>query len=228
MPNFFKRSPFISRRIDRVIFATQFVGGFIGLCVRFAQFGFLDFWIGGTIASPVGLVLGILCEKRATNEAKIAGSRVWLAGFITLFLAASSCFFVIPMVANAKANLKKLSTLQDNSIDQIRVYTPFRLKLLLAIDDEKTLSGFIVAAHDAQLNYHGKVSADKTVETWWIDIILRDGPTLELEWSHRSDAPDTGYGMFIATTNNSVSNRGQFISRNLRSWFRENVEKGLR
>lgn len=53
----------------------------------------------------------------------------------------------------------------------------------------------------------------------WFVISLRAGREIELEMPHRQDVPERVFGRFVETTPNSLKNRGDFLSSDLRSWF---------
>jgi len=229
MPSLFGRSPYISRLTDRVVIATQLVGGLVGVTIGYAQFWFLDFWLGAGIATPFGIILGMAWEFRAGDKADVAWHRAWFAvGVLSVVIVAFAFFLIIPMTTTAKTNIRLLSIIPQGSVEQIRLYTPYRSNLLATVDDKKALSGFVTAARDIRLHYPGQLGRNEHVEEWWVVVELIDDQTVELVWTHRSDSPDTVEGMFIETTPRSMTNHGQFISTNLRIWFTEHIQTQLR
>ena len=123
-----------------------------------------------------------------------------------------------------------MSTLQPDSLRRIFVETPYRTDVLATIDEKNALSDFVDAARDVRLDYIGSLSYKRKGpgETWWVFVQLDDGSELKLEWVHFEASPHDVRGMFIHTTANSMSNRGEFVSANLRQWFSKHVEKRLK
>ena len=58
----------ITRSIDRKFIAMQLAGSVAGLAVGAIGFPFLDFYIGGALASPVAVTLAVALELRKQKQ----------------------------------------------------------------------------------------------------------------------------------------------------------------
>lgn len=230
-------STIITRTIDRRIIAIQLAGGIVGLAVAQMDFWFLDFWIGGALASPIAILLAVAWELRIKepedspselDSESIPLNRVGLAIVISILLAGMAVLQIQDSRV-AQTNLTKLSKLPAESVRRIDIRMPFTDEVILEIEDPEAIRDFAVAARDAQTNWMARIEDSEHIQPKHVTVVAKTGESWSFEWSQSSRT--RMFGMFIEVTEDAewitVSKRGKFASTSLRDWFRKHVEPHL-
>jgi hypothetical protein len=225
------RRPFLnitgSPRIDRAMFCMTILGGVISLLIGYAEFGFLDFWLGAAIGSPIGLMWGITLEERDRSSTFKNWPRVWGILLLVSAIAIVGGAQIIFTVATAKANVENLATLKSGQILRIDFRRLNGGNSFASIHEPVALEEFSVAARDAIISFPGSVGADESFQEWSVKVVLSDGNTIAFQWSHRGKCPATMDGMFLNPDSTTIINKGEFSSTTLRAWFRKYVKPRL-
>jgi hypothetical protein len=207
-------------RILAAVAALQLLGSGVALLIGFHYSAFMNFWLGGCLATPLGFFVGLLWHLSEPQRRR--GTRVEVVvflGVIAVGLGAAALVGSLPEMAKEMTSLGALQTLPDGAIERISVYDRYGETLLLQIDDKTALSGFVLACRNAKgyLPNHPVYA-----ESWY--LVLQGEQRVELECHYQQGDPDEVVGYFVRKTRNSTSYFGTFISRDLRPWFQQHIE----
>lgn len=242
----FGMRPFISKRTDVLTVAALFGGGSIGLLVGTliselnggivlnSPMLFRFVWIGGVVFLPLAVFGGIVAEVHRETLGYSRSYINWENARIGVVMSSIIFFFailvIIPLTVSNIYYANYLRSLPIYSVRKIEVYpskfTPHDHPIIIFLDDPKVLSDFVEAARDVRVEHAGRLAgslAGGTSEGWNLVILFNDEKRMRLDWSHRSDYPNSVVGHFYKFNSESTINRGDFISDNLRDWFDQHV-----
>ena len=226
MSGFFTYRPIISNRVDVTLITTSILCGILSVVIGYEESWFADFWMGGVLGLPIGLAIGVAWEWRRKGATTLRSKQIWVSAVASLVLSGFAVFHEIPRAVVARRSVQALRTLPIDSVVRIEFSEPFGNRIIATIDDENSLSDFAIAARDVRILHPGKGALNNRSE-WWVLVVLQDGERFKLEWTIYDRSPNV-IGRFIKTTPNSVSNQGNFLSVDLRTWYSRYVEPEFR
>ena len=208
--------------IWRIVICTMFfqmVGSIITLFAQYSYNPFLNLWIGGAIATPIGFVFGLSWQLiNPARRSEMPVQTTVFIGVIAVVLGGIAVFQEIPDLTKENKLLASLKSIECNSIKQIRITNIDDDKLVKVIESRDAIKEFCMACSDV----HGNMlNHPSYISSWY--VVIEGKPVFELECNFEKSNKAELIGQFVEKKDNLTRYYGSFASINMRDWFNKNL-----
>ena len=207
-------------RLLLLLLAAQLLGTLLGWLLLPWYSGFTNSWIGGTVAAPVGFLLGLwwqLASRHRRRRTRL--DLVLLIGVLTCIVAPISSLAAMRSERDFQSRLDAFRALPADSVQRITCYDKYGREKLLTIKDPEALEAFTRACRDAK-GY--SPNHPHYWESWY--VVLEGEKTIELVCHFQQGRGNQLVAYFVRKRGDSTTYSGSFISTDLRPWFEKHVE----
>ena len=205
-------------RIVVGVVVLQILGGIVGAVMNVHYMMFMNVWVGGAVATPVGFAVGLYWHLASRPRPMTPKVLVTFLGLIAVVIGGASIFVGLKMSAAMK-NLAALRSLPPGSITRIVVYGKYGDGKLFEISDPSILIAFEKACTDVEGYSPNHPSYS---DSWRIELIGESQKTLNCHY--RRGAPNRVCGKIVRTKGISAGLFGSFQSVQLRKWWASFIE----
>lgn len=208
-------------RLLLAVVICNLLGGLIGRLVGPHHSAFMNWWMGGALAGPVGFVIGWRWQRadderwRTTPKGLVA-----FLGLLAAAVAAMCVVFAIPDAHETMRRLDRLTHLDASTVRRIEVYDRYGSKLIRAVDEPALIREFTDACRDAE----GHMPNHPRYTQYWY-VVVEGDRRQEYMCHFERNRPTQLDGDFVHQQGNTTTYYGSFTSVRLRSWFETHVLK---
>jgi len=198
-----------------------FFGSAVGLLLRISHESFMSLWLGGALATPVGVLLAWLLARWRGYTRKPGGvsTLCWL-GVISTATVGFAIFLEIPRLQEGQRRYELLQSLDAGEVKAIAIYDKYGERELRWITGAKDIAGFVSSCKDAKpwTPQHPRHS-----QSWY--VVLEGQERLELIFSTLEGSPGVVVGKYVEKRGNVTRYYGAFRSRRLHTWLMSTLDK---
>lgn len=201
---------------------TAIAGSCLGLAIGFSGLTFEDWWLGGALASPLGLLgaIAFVWRREKKHRRIMLGILFFFLGIQSL-VATSALFIDVPLLLKHRERIDHMRSLGPGDIARMEIYDDAAREpeLLKTITDRDVLDTFSAAVAD--LDPWSPQHPDYEGE-WY--VVLESEKKVELKLYLVRDAPGTVFGKFVRRRGSRTTYYGGFQSRGLYPWLKQVVQ----
>lgn len=194
--------------IPKEIFISQALGAILFLIIGVHEFWFINLWLGGVFAMPIGLSICVIKDRSFVK------TRNFFLGAAT-FVA---CLLIIPFIIMHDEVINDFRSIEASAISEIKIYNDkWDSEPIVAIKDPELIAEFVEKSKDAT-GYDNLIGGSYVDQFWYI-VIKRNTMPIEMEVGYLEDNHEKIKGYFIQVGQRSYSVLDDFTSEGLNIWF---------
>ncbi|MBN2307769.1 MAG: hypothetical protein JXR94_02290 [Candidatus Hydrogenedentes bacterium] len=196
----------------------QQLGGLIGLLIGVHYSAFMNYWVGGAIATLPGFLLGLAWQLKATQERRSWLPTACLVGLLAAMLTGQAALSDLPGLQDEMRRLEDIAQMRAESIRRIDVFDRYGREKIVSVTDPESIHAFVEGIADAvghSPNHPGYT------HTWY--VVVDGAAHREFELHLTPKLPESVAGDIVVKLGDLTSYFGTFQSKGLRPWVEEHL-----
>ncbi len=206
------------RRVVVALVVFQLAGAAIGVAYGYHHSWFMNFWAGGVLATPIGLIAGTIWHYSGSADRRESRRTIIVLGLLGTVVFLVAVFSAIPQMKSDMRMLATLSQFDREPIDRIEVFDELRKTEILTVTEPAIVAAFTRSISDAVGH---SPSHPKYSRSWY--AIVSGPKRYEFKLHLDPNYPESVVGYFLTRSEHPASYQVTFRSRALRSWVEEHL-----